>query len=98
MVTEWEYVVASQSKVIEAGGIAPPSRRFGLFDAHHVGRGAHLNASEAEGPLDQRYFKLDGGAHLDLARREEVNPARTDVPRDESNRNEFFDLANASQA
>jgi hypothetical protein len=91
-------VVALQSEIVEARGVSSPAGSLGIFRANDVSSGAHLHATESEGPVNQRHFQLDGHAGLDFAGREERDSARADIPGNQRDGNRFDGITDSRQA
>lgn len=98
VITRRKLVVASNSNVVEAGGVAPPSGNIDFFGANDVSCGKQLHATHAEWPVDESDFELDGGAGSDFARREKVDSAGTDVAGDERHRIGLDGITDAREA
>ena len=95
--TLWNRVVALKIEIVERRGVTVPSGNFRFFGANHVGRRLQMDAAAAEGPLDQRDFELDRCTGFDDARREEIDPGRTDILGDERDGDGFGDVANSGE-
>ncbi len=85
-IAQRKHVIAAEREIVEAGGVAAPSRHFNVLGAYDVHGGAHLNAALAERAFDERDFQLDGRARREIAWGKEIDAARADIARDQRDR------------
>jgi hypothetical protein len=87
-----------ESKVIKTGGVCFPTRHIRFVAANDVSGSAHLDAAATQRPINQRDFQLNGHARIHLARRQEIDSARADIPGHKRYGEWFGLIANACQA
>lgn len=86
VITRRKLVVALESDIVEAGGVASPTGNFDVFGADDVSGSEQLNAAHAERTVHKSDLKLDGGAGLNVARGQEIDAAGADIASDEGDR------------
>src|SRR5712692_3859375 len=78
--------VAFEFDVVKRGSNAVPARCSCQVRTHDVRQRGHVNASPAQGTVNQRHLEFDGCARGDWPRAKKIHSGRTDVPRHERNR------------
>ena len=90
--------VAFEFDVVKRGSNAVPARCSCRLRAHNVRQRGHVNASPAQGTVNQRHLEFDGCARGDWPRAKKIHSGRTDVPRHERNRERLQVAGHAPQS
>lgn len=78
-----DKIVAIEIDIVEGSSESAPSGHVTILDANDMGCGPEAHTAAAQGTLNQRDLKLDGGSGRDIARSQEINAAGANIFGDE---------------